>query len=90
MDAEKPFEFRKALQIDLARVLHGDSLPSYHPPGCRRHSDLSIAVSDVVDKKAGALTIMNVATEVINQHGRQSSGSGAGSVVIRNEGIMNS
>jgi acyl dehydratase len=32
MDAEKPFEFLEALQIDLARVLHGEQRFSYHAP----------------------------------------------------------
>jgi hypothetical protein len=40
MDAEKPFEFLEALQIDLARVLHGEQRFSYHAPvvvGDRSH-----------------------------------------------------
>jgi acyl dehydratase len=84
MDAEKPFEFLEALQIDLARVLHGEQHFSYHAPVVvgdtltfRSH------VSDVVDKKGGALTIMNVATEVINQHGRKVA-EAVRSIVIRN------
>jgi acyl dehydratase len=84
MDAEKPFEFLEALQIDLARVLHGEQRFSYHAPvvvGDRL--TFRSQVSDVVDKKGGALTIVNVATEVINQHGHKVA-EAVRSIVIRN------
>jgi acyl dehydratase len=84
MDAEKPFEFLEALQIDLARVLHGEQHFSYHAPVVVGDTlTFRSRVSDVVDKKGGALTIMNVATEVFNQHG-QKVAEAVRSIVIRN------
>jgi acyl dehydratase len=84
MDAEKPFEFLEALQIDLARVLHGEQHFSYHAPVVVGDTlTFRSQVSDVVDKKGGALTIVNVATEVINQHGRTVA-EAVRSLVIRN------
>jgi acyl dehydratase len=84
MDAEKPFEFLEALQIDLARVLHGEQRFSYHAPVVVGDTlTFRSQVSDVVDKKAGALTIVNVATEVTNQHGHKVAGA-MRSIVIRN------
>ena len=84
MDAEKPFEFLEALQIDLARVLHGEQRFSYYAPVVVGDTlTFRSQVSDVVDKKAGALTIVNVATEVTNQHGHKVA-EAVRSIVIRN------
>lgn len=70
MDATVPFEFLTALDIDLARVLHGEQRFDYHAP---------VAVGDIVtfkpcvtsvtDKKGGAMTLVVVETEVTNQNG---------------------
>jgi acyl dehydratase len=67
MDAEKAFE-RFSYH---APVVVGDRLT------------FRSQVSDVVDKKGGALTIVNVATEVINQHDHKVA-EAVRSIVIRN------
>ncbi len=54
MDAEKPFEFLEALQIDLARVLHGEQRFSYHAP---------VVVGDT-------LTFRSQVSDVVRQEGR--------------------
>lgn len=70
MDATEPFEFLRALDIDLARVLHGEQRFDYHA---------SVAVGDTVtfkprvtsvtEKKGGAMTLIVVETKVTNQNG---------------------
>ncbi len=84
MDAENPFEFLEALNIDLARVLHGEQRFDYHAPVVvgdtltfRSH------VVDVTEKKGGALTIVAIETRVTNQDGTHVADA-ARSVVVRN------
>jgi acyl dehydratase len=84
MDAENPFEFLETLDVDLARVLHGEQSFTYHAPVCvgdvvtfRSH------VTDVKDKKGGALTFIGVATAVTNQDGVRVADA-ARTIVVRN------
>ena len=70
MDATVPFEFLTALNIDLARVLHGEQRFDYHAPVVigdtltfRPH------VTGVSEKKGGAMTLVVVETSVTNQNG---------------------
>jgi acyl dehydratase len=70
MDATVPFEFLTALDIDLARVLHGEQRFDYFAPVVvgdvltfRPH------VTSVTDKKGGAMTLIVVETGVVNQDG---------------------
>jgi acyl dehydratase len=70
MDATVPFEFLNALNIDLARVLHGEQRFDYLAP---------VVVGDVVtfwprvtsvtEKKGGAMTLIVVETKATNQNG---------------------
>src|SRR2546430_6413527 len=70
MDATEPFEFLTALNIDLARVLHGEQRFDYHAPVVV--GDTLIfrpKVTSVAEKKGGAMTLVVVETEVTNQNG---------------------
>ena len=84
MDAENPFESLEALNIDLARVLHGEQRFTYHSPvTVGDELTFESRVTDVADKKGGALTIINVATRVTDQHGRHVADL-ARAIVVRN------
>jgi acyl dehydratase len=70
MDAERPFEFLTELNVDLARVLHGEQSFTYHAPVVVGDTlTFKSRVTDVADKKGGAMTLVVVATEVIRQDG---------------------
>jgi len=84
MDSERPFEVLEKLNIDLARVLHGEQRFDYHAPivvGDTLTFDSRVA--DVVDKKGGALTFVSVATKITNQHGQHVADT-IRSIVVRN------
>jgi acyl dehydratase len=84
MDAEKPFEFFDLLQVDIARVLHGEQRFTYHAPAVVGDTlTFHSRVSDVVDKKGGALTIVDVTTDVTNQRGERVA-EAVRTIVIRN------
>ena len=84
MDAEKPFEFFDLLQVDIARVLHGEQRFIYHAPAIVGDTlTFHSRVSDVVDKKGGALTIVDVTTDVTNQRGERVA-EAVRTIVIRN------
>jgi acyl dehydratase len=70
MDAAEPFEFLTALGIDLARVLHGEQRFNYHAPVVVGETlTFMSSVTSVTDKKGGAMTLVEVKTEVTNQNG---------------------
>jgi len=70
MDAAEPFEFLTALDIDLARVLHGEQRFDYHAPVVVGDTvTFKPRVTSVTEKKGGAMTLIVVETEVTNQHG---------------------
>ena len=72
MDATEPFEFLTALDIDLARVLHGEQRFDYFAPVVVGDVlTFRPRVTSVTDKKGGAMTLIVVETEVTNQHGVQ-------------------
>src|SRR5882724_12133794 len=55
MDAAEPFEFLKALDIDLARVLHGEQRFDYHAPVVVGDTlTFKPRVTGVTDEKGGA------------------------------------
>jgi acyl dehydratase len=85
MDAELPFEFLSELKIDLARVLHGEQSFTYHAPVVVGDTlTFRSRVTDVADKKGGAMTMIVVVTEVTNQHGVHVADT-ARTIVVRNE-----
>ncbi|MHC1943318.1 MaoC family dehydratase N-terminal domain-containing protein [Bradyrhizobium sp. UFLA06-06] len=70
MDAPDPFEFLTALDIDLARVLHGEQRFDYHAPVIVGDTlTFRPRVTGVTDKKGGAMTLIVVDTPVTNQNG---------------------
>lgn len=86
MDSDNPFEFLTALDIDLARVLHGDQSFIYHAPVVVGDTlTFQSRVTDVADKKGGALTMIVVVTKVTNQDGVHVADTSR-TVVVRNKG----
>ena len=84
MDNERPFEFLTDLKIDLARVLHGEQRFIYHAAVVVGDTlTFESRVTDVADKKGGALTMIVVETVVTNQHGARVADT-ARTVVVRN------
>lgn len=84
MDAERPFEFLTELNIDLARVLHGEQRFTYHAPVVVGDTlTFKSHVTNVADKKGGAMTMVVVETEVTNQHGAHVADT-ARTIVVRN------
>jgi acyl dehydratase len=84
MDAERPFEFLTELNIDLARVLHGEQRFTYHAPVVVGDTlTFKSHVSGVADKKGGAMTMVVVETEITNQHGAHVADT-ARTIVVRN------
>ncbi|MDH2386551.1 MaoC family dehydratase N-terminal domain-containing protein [Bradyrhizobium sp. CER78] len=70
MDATDGLEFLTALDIDLARVLHGEQRFDYHAPVVVGDTlTFHPRVSSVTDKKGGAMTLIVVDTPVTNQNG---------------------
>ena len=70
MDATEPFEFLTALDIDLARVLHGEQRFDYHAPVAVGDTvTFKARVTGVTEKKGGAMTLIVIETEVTNQSG---------------------
>ncbi|MEA2868065.1 MAG: hypothetical protein QOE39_2780 [Bradyrhizobium sp.] len=85
MDNDKPFEFLTELDIDLARVLHGEQSFEYHAAVVI--GDILTfrpRVTSVTDKKGGAMTLIVIQTEVINQHSTRVANSSR-TIVVRNE-----
>jgi hydroxyacyl-ACP dehydratase HTD2-like protein with hotdog domain len=86
MDAAEPFEFLNALGIDLARVLHGEQRFDYHAPVVVGDTlTFKPRVTDVTDKKGGAMTLIVVETAVTNQHGVHVADTSR-TIVVRNAG----
>jgi acyl dehydratase len=84
MDATEPFEFLTALDIDLARVLHGEQRFDYFAPVVVGDVlTFRPRVTSVTDKKGGAMTLIVVETEVTNQHGVHVADTSR-TVVVRN------
>ena len=84
MDAPDPFAFLTALDIDLARVLHGEQRFTYHAPVVVGDTlTFMPRITGVTDKKGGAMTLIVVEAEVTNQHGVHVADT-ARTIVVRN------
>jgi acyl dehydratase len=84
MDAKEPFEFFELFNVDIGRVLHGEQHFTYHAPVVVGDAlTFNSRVTDVADKKGGALTIVNVTTDVTNQHAKRVA-EAVRTIVIRN------
>lgn len=70
MDVPDPFALINTLEIDLARVLHGEQTFKYHHDVCAGDTvTFQSIVSDIFDKKNGALEFVVEDTTVTNQDG---------------------
>jgi acyl dehydratase len=84
MDAEESFEFLELFNIDIGRILHGEQHFIYHAPVVAGDAlTFNSRVTGVADKKGGALTIVNVTTDVTSQHGERVA-EAVRTIVIRN------
>jgi acyl dehydratase len=84
MDATEPFEFLTALEIDIARVLHGEQRFDYYAPVAVGDTlTFKPRVTSVTDKKGGAMTLIAIETKVINQDGVHVADTSR-TVVVRN------
>ncbi|MBR0858041.1 MaoC family dehydratase N-terminal domain-containing protein [Bradyrhizobium liaoningense] len=84
MDATEPFEFLTALDIDLARVLHGEQRFDYYAPVVAGDTlTFKPRVASVTEKKGGAMTLVVVETEVTNQTGVHVADTSR-TIVVRN------
>ncbi|MCF2524853.1 MaoC family dehydratase N-terminal domain-containing protein [Bradyrhizobium sp. G127] len=69
LDNESPYEFLAELQIEPARVLHGEQSFSYHEPVVVGDTLTIVStVADVAVKAAGALTRVVIESNFRNQH----------------------
>jgi acyl dehydratase len=65
-----PFAWFQSIGLDLARVLHGEQLFVYHAPACAGDVlTFASRITDVYDKKGGALDFVVKETRVTNQDG---------------------
>ena len=84
MDADDPFNFLKELKIDLARILHGTQSFAYHKPVIVGDAlTFASSVTGVIDKKGGALTIVDITTRITNQRDDHVADMNRG-IVVRN------
>lgn len=85
LDAADRFGFLAELQIDVSRLLHGEQGFRYHAP-VAEGDVLTFAgrVTDVSDKKGGALTMVKTETAVTNQRGEHVADLSR-TLVVRNE-----
>jgi acyl dehydratase len=85
LDLERadPFYFINLMKIDLARVLHGEQKFTYGTPICAGDRiTLTSKVTDIYDKKGGAMEFVTVDTSATNQHG-QDVGGMTRTIVVR-------
>ena len=71
LGSERPFAILDVLEVDIARVLHGEQRFVFHAP-VLVGDDLTFlpTIAAVREKKGGALTLIDVATRVVNGEGR--------------------
>lgn len=70
LDNDSPYEFLAELEIEPARVLHGEQSFSYHAPVVVGDTLTIVStVADVAVKAAGSLTRVVIESSIGNQHG---------------------
>lgn len=70
MEKPNPFEDLETMEIDLGKVLHAEQSFKYHASICAGDSlTFETRVSDIYDKKAGALEFVVQDCSVKNQNG---------------------
>jgi acyl dehydratase len=71
LSAKEPFEFYRGIGIDLGRLLYGEQSFTYHAQVCVGDVlSFEAEIVDVVDKKAGAMTLVTQRIRVENQEKR--------------------
>lgn len=84
MDAGDPVEFLTVLGIPIARILHGEQSFVYHAPIVAGDQLLfESSVTNVTQKKGGAMTLLELTSRVTNQDGVHVADE-VRTVVIRN------
>ena len=69
MDVPEPFLLIKKLGVDLAKVLHGEQSFEYHEDVCAGDTlTFDSKVTDIFDKKNGALEFVVKDTVITNQN----------------------
>jgi acyl dehydratase len=70
LDNDDRFALLDTLKVDIARVLHGEQTFVYHAPAyIGDELTFRSSVTGVQQKKGGALTMIDVTTQVTNQRG---------------------
>ena len=76
----------RSLDIDVARILHGEQAFTYHAPVSEGDVlTFRPTLASVTDKKGGALTFVVIETGVTNQRGAHVADLSR-TIVVRNEG----
>ncbi|MBI3284361.1 MAG: MaoC family dehydratase N-terminal domain-containing protein [Burkholderiales bacterium] len=84
MEQDDPLAWLQTIGADLGRILHGEQSFNYYLPVCAGDSlRFETQISDIYDKKGGALEFVVRKTRVTNQHGEHVADL-SGSVVQRN------
>lgn len=84
LEREDSFYFIHALDIDIARVLHGEQTFTYGAPICAGDRvTLTTEVADIYDRKGGAMEFVILRTSAINQDGAD-VGSMTRTIIVRN------
>ena len=86
LDDPDPFRYLAELDIDIARILHGEQGFIYHAPVHAGDAlTFSPRLESVTDKKGGAMTLVVIETAVTNQHGVHVADLSR-TIVVRNGG----
>lgn len=68
LDSGAAFQLLADLQVPIARLLHGEQSFSYHAPACAGDTlTVTSTVSDIYDKKGGALEFIVKTSRAVNQ-----------------------
>ena len=69
LDAPNPFGLYESMGVDLGKILHGEQQFEYLEPACAGDTlTFAARVTDIFDKKGGALEFIVQETVVTNQH----------------------
>jgi acyl dehydratase len=69
-DVPNPLQFLESIGIDMRKVLHGEQSFTYHAPVCAGDKiTLETRISDIYEKKGGALEFIVLDTACRNQNG---------------------
>ncbi len=70
METGLPLDVLELLDIDIARILHGEEVLTYHAPAVAGDRlTFNAKITDIYEKKGGALEFFVLASEVTRQDG---------------------